>query len=92
MSKILFSDPSVFRGPITPEPDPTPIVVPGSAQGGVDPIPCSFDYWLQNFKIDLDRDGDYDFDDYCQWWLKNGLSVDAWNEFNNGTPFPTQNP
>ena len=92
MSKILFTDPSIFRGPIaTPVPDPTPIVVPGSAQGGVDPRPCSFDEWLQNFRIDLDGDLDYDFDDYCKWWIKCGFSSEAWDEFNS-EPFPTQNP
>ncbi len=62
----------------------------GSGQSGVHPlgpVACNFDFWLKNFATDYDGDG-YDMEDFGQWWTENGFTMDAWNEYNPGVPFP----
>lgn len=96
MSNNKFGLPTVlFSGGLDETDDPG-LIGGGSAQSSANP--CTFDYWFQNFKVDLDNDGDKDFDDYRLWWAARGFTSAAWNEFNPGVsstpgdPFPSQNP
>lgn len=91
MSKMLFTSPMLYRGGMDdPGEDPI-IVIPDSGQGGetpLNPVPCNFAYWQQNFHADLNGDNTEDFSDYGLWWIQNGFDADAWNEYNSGVPFP----
>lgn len=55
----------------------------GSGGGSIDITACDYTEWLEVYGDDYDLDDDIDFDDYRTWWLENGLSEDAWNEFND---------
>ena len=96
MSKILFTDPSIFRGSIaTPVPDPTPIVVPGSAQGGVDPYAMSYGDWMEGYAQNYDEIDGIDQNDYVAWWksMMNagyaGFTSEAFNALNPGWSGPS---
>ena len=88
MSKMFFNDPSIYRGPITPAPDPTPIIGGGSAQGGADPYACSYQDWLAGYGVDLVSPEGIDEADYVQWWTNmmnagySGFTSEAWNSLN----------
>lgn len=58
----------------------------GGTTGGDDTMVCDFDEWLEMYGDDYDLDEDIDFDDYRTWWQKNGLSADAWAEYNPDEP------
>ncbi len=95
MSKMFFNDPSIFRGPINP--NPTDPIGGGSAQSGVDPTPVSGTYWLEHNYVDYNGNGVINFDDYVAWWgamMQQYPSVFTTARYQqlNGTPYPTQNP
>lgn len=60
---------------------------PGGGSGGNSSGPITFSNWSANFGVDLNGNGAVDFDDYGQWWADQGFGIDAWEEFNPGTPF-----
>lgn len=99
MSKVFFTDPMIFRGPINPDPT-DPVIGGGSAHGGQDPItnaaPCDFNYWQDNYSADLAEPiGTIDFDDYTEWWRQHldsdGFNKAAWERFNSSVPWPFGN-
>lgn len=91
MSKKRFNPIFLDGGGIVIDPDPTE---PGD-ETGLGPVPTdpptsgptNFNDWAANFGMDLNGDGNIDFEDYGQWWVEQGFGVDAWSEFNPDTPF-----
>lgn len=58
----------------------------GGTTGNDDIMVCFYNEWEEMYGGDYDLDGDIDFDDYRTWWNENGLSAEAWNEYNPGVP------
>lgn len=64
----------------------------GSVHGGIEPPeggfgglsigPVSYTDWAA-----MNPYGSVTFEDYGQWWAEQGFGMDAWAEFNGGTPF-----
>lgn len=90
MNKKYFEYPFVLltRG-IGEGDQPDPEV--GSAQNTIDA--CSFAAW-QQFGVDMDGDGDIDFDDYRRWYSQH-FGNTGWGDYNPGIsitpgdPFPS---
>ena len=61
---------------------PVPTPAPPNGTGAT-----SFANWAASFGVDVNGDGAVDFSDYGQWWADQGFGMDAWEEFNPGTPF-----
>lgn len=85
MSKIKFSAPFVLLSGWGGDGSDT-----GHGSGGTtgsgDIMACDFTEWQEMYSGDYDLDDDIDFDDYRTWWQDNGLSEDAWAEYNPGEP------
>lgn len=60
----------------------------GSIPGGQDqvrPTPMRFEEWAQSkYCVDLDGNGEVDFNDYAMWWGQSGIGSSSWSEYNPG--------
>ena len=64
----------------------------GSGQTTTDPFEVDFNDWMDLFAKDLNNDEEVDEYDYYLWWVQQGFSEDAWNQFSGGLPWPYVKP
>ncbi|GEM_PF-5206729 len=91
MSKKAFKLPYILGTGVTPTDDV--VIGGGTGQSGTDPVPCSYNAWLNSVWC-----GEYDlqepsgtFDDYGTWWAENGFSMEEWVDCgNNASDWKTE--
>ncbi len=96
MSKKRFSPLIHLTDPWIDPPDPTIPVhntgagtesAPGAEVSESLAGPLSFADWSGSYGVDLDENGEIDFNDYLLWWTNKGYDMDAWNMVNPGVAF-----
>lgn len=60
----------------------------GSVGSSPDATLCTFQEWLEMYRVDTDGDGVFDEYDFATWWDDNGFTIEDWERYNPDIPWP----